>query len=141
MKPLLVNFFVTLSIGAIILIFFTFLVNTLSLRENESWFPRLSPTDRNIACSLLELVILVFVSERSKNNSSFKNTLMRFIIVTQSSLDPLTPMIQSSAYLIYSNFLKLGSISNFDGILSNSLCIDLFSSIVFALCLRIPRAL
>lgn len=73
-------------------------------------------TDRNSACSLFALVILVFVSDKSRANSFFRNSFILSVSFTQSSLEPLTPMIQSSAYLMYSNFLNFGSMSSLDGI-------------------------
>jgi hypothetical protein len=69
----------------------------------------------------LTLVIFVFSSDNSNPNSSFRNFLTLFIIDAHSSLDPLIPMIQSSAYLTYSNFLKLGSMFNLDGVFKISL--------------------
>ncbi|OTA47799.1 hypothetical protein K449DRAFT_341459 [Hypoxylon sp. EC38] len=121
--------------------FLTLRVKTFLLFVNVVWLLRLIFTDRNSANSLLALVILVFVSERSRFNSAFRNSLILFIRDTQSSLEPLTPIIQSSAYLTYSNFLKLGSISSLDGIWMMILWRRIFSFTLLALSFSFDRRL
>ncbi|KXL41629.1 MAG: hypothetical protein FE78DRAFT_156086, partial [Acidomyces sp. 'richmondensis'] len=64
---------------------------------------------RNLALSSLALVIRVLLSLNSKFSSCLRKNFILSKIVLQSSLEPLIPMIQSSAYLTYTSFLKLGS--------------------------------
>jgi hypothetical protein len=59
----------------------------------------------------LALVIKVLLSLNSKFSSCLSKIFILSKMVIQSSLEPLIPMIQSSAYLTYVNFLKLGSIA------------------------------
>lgn len=97
------------------------------------WWNLLISTDKKLATPYLVLVIFVFSSDSSSFNTSRRNCLTLTKIVRQSSLDPLTPMIQSSAYLIYTSFLKFGSTCSLDFTCSRAFRIFIFSGMDFAL--------
>lgn len=62
---------------------------------------------KNLALPSLALVIKVLLSLNSKFSSCLRKIFILSKMVIQSSLEPLIPMIQSSAYLTYVNLLKL----------------------------------
>lgn len=114
MKPLAFNLFAIRSRGAVNLSDSVTLVSLPFTRLNVTCLNLLMSTDKNLIVSFLVFEILVFSSDSSNFNSSCKKSLTLDSIVLHSSSDPLTPIIQSSAYLTYTNFLKFGSCDNLD---------------------------
>jgi len=98
-NPLAFSLLVILSKGAVSLKESVTLVSLPFTRLNLVCLNLLISTDRNLAVPLLALVILVFSSDSSNLSSCFRNSRIFDKITLQSSRDPLTPMIQSSAYL------------------------------------------
>lgn len=116
------SFFLILSRGASNLISLLFLLANPKDLLNVWCRDLLIRVPRKRALPLLELVISVFSELKFSLSSSFKNLLILSNKATQSWYEPLSPSIQSSAYLTYTNFLKLGSIGSLEGTLSMSLC-------------------
>ena len=126
-NPLSVKIFVILSMGAVSLISLTFLTRNPFIRRNDPGSLFLIFVERNRAESFCAFVINVFSSDRSKRRSDLRYCFIFSRISTHSFREPLIPIIQSSAYLTYTNFLNLVSIAALEGILSISLCRITFS--------------
>ena len=110
MPPVLVSLLTTLSMGAVSLrVLLSLILNPFLLLPYVVTFTLLILVERNLAVSWLTLVIKVFSSLRFNFSSDF----IKFLILRRISLVsfrvPLTPTIQSSAYLTYISLLYWGS--------------------------------
>lgn len=76
---------------------------------------------KNNAFALLALVISVFSSLRLSFRSAFRNSRILFRMFLASSREPLIPIIQSSAYLTYTNLLKVWSKGSLRRVCNNCL--------------------
>lgn len=130
-----VNFFLILSSGASNLIFnllrLSLLNEPIRLKLECSALNKFVPRNRTL--SLLRDVSLVLVSLRFKSKLVQNSRILRRISVA-SSLLPLIPMIQSSAYLTYTNLFNSFDLKSMEG------CFDL-SAINFLIAGILPSFL
>ena len=126
--PVLVSLLTTMSMGAVSLrVLLSLILNPFLLLPYVVTFTLLILVERNLAVSWLTLVIKVFSSLRFNFSSDF----IKFLILRRISLVsfrvPLTPTIQSSAYLTYISLLYWGSATIREGIMASFFCILRFS--------------
>lgn len=136
-KPERVNFLIHLSIGAENLSpLGSLIMIPLLLLPKVSFFARVMLTPKYKALSLFKFVIFVLDALTSRYRTSFRNLDTLSKIRLQSTADPLTPIIQSSAYRINESLLNFSSMATLDGVLWSILCSLIFSIIESDLALR-----